>query len=397
MIIHSSYPAWNFGTVCFFQETLNQEILFLDESFTENFFSLTSNRKDNKELVCFIPVFGDEELDMMWVKFFDFLSKQKTVIGYDLFIFVYGTNDPIDLNFPFFRQIDFYCRFLSFKKYIFPLKLFKTNKIDDSVLFSFYSQKKTFLRENTISKLIKQTVFDSKDFPLFDTKEVLDLTSELNKFDSLLKKLQQKRKRVNLFLEECVTESLLINRAELSDKHIKLTKCNPFLKRLHLRSNYLTEFPDISLLQDLKIINLSANKLTKVTLANNISDSIEIVDLSKNLISSFEIICTFENLTNIILFNNPLIFINISKEQLPNLKKLNIGRIPSIKSLPDFVFTFDKLESLCISYLDLEFFNENILLMESLKYLDVRGTTCIQNSFHSILTELLKKGVQIVW
>lgn len=397
MIIHSSYPAWNFGTVCFFQEALNQEILFLDESFTENFFSLTSNHKNDNELVCFIPVFGDEELDMMWVKFFDFLSKQQIVIGFDLFIFVYGTNDPINLNFPFFRQIDFYCRFLSFKKHIFPLKLFKTNKIDDSVLFSFYSQEKRFSREHTISKLIKQTIFDSKDFPLSNTKDILDLTSELNKFDSLLKKLRQKRKRVTLFLEECTTESLLINRAELFNRHIKISKCNPHLKRLHLRSNHLTEFPNVSLLGDLKVINLSANKLTHVTLANNVSDSIEIVDLSKNLITSFEITRTFENLTNLILFNNPFVLFNVSKEYLPNIKQLNIGRIPSTKFLPEVVFTFDKLESLCISYLTLDFFDERILLIESLKYLDVRGTTCVQNNFLDILHELQKKGVQIVW
>lgn len=214
MIFYSNKITWIYEKIKLFNCFTNKDIYSIEK------YKINSSKPSvNGELICFIPVFGEEELNNDWVVFFETLGSSKNFIGFKLFIYILGTNEPIQLDLPIFKQIKYYCKYLSLKYYIFPFKLYEGSSFSEFELFSFYT-KQQVVNKSSYKCLIDNAVFDSKDSVTPINIEITDTTSIKNGFYSILRS-EKNHKYVSSFLEECTSYSLIINRAKIKNSDIR--------------------------------------------------------------------------------------------------------------------------------------------------------------------------------
>lgn len=393
MIFYSNKIIWGYEKIKLFNCFANKKTYSIEKNEINS-----SYPSEHGELICFIPIFGEEELNNDWLRFFETLGASKDFVGFKLFIYILGTNEPIQLDLPIFKQIKYYCKYLSLNYYIFPFKLFEGSSLSGFELFSFYTQNQINLnsgnKKSTYKDLIDHAIFESKDSIAPTSLEVTDTTSIENGFYSILR-TEKNHKYISSFLEECTSHSLIINRAEINNSDIKIKKENSKLKRLHLISNNFQTVPNFSKLINLEVLNLTANNLIKVIAGSNIPKKLKVLNISKNRAQTLIIEDMFPELEKLVLFNNEFDYFNLDTKSFPRLKYLNIGRIKKIKVLPEYIYSLKQLEFLCLSYLNIEQLDERIFSMPKLKYIDIRGLTSNLNN-QEICTTLLKNGIQVI-
>jgi len=388
MIVHSNKIIWSFKKVESFNDFANKKIYRIEKGGIN-----TPYPSEDREIICFIPVFGEEELNSEWLIFFEALGANKSFIGFKLFIYILGTNEPIQLDLPIFKQIKYFCKYLSLDYYIFPFKLYEASNLSGFELFSFYTQSQ-IKKRSVYKELISNATFESKDSIAPAGLDITDTTSIENGFYSILRP-EENHKYVSAFLEECTSYSLIINRAKINNSDIKIHKENSRLKRLHLISNNLQEVPDFSKLINLEVLNLTANSLINVIVGSNLPKKIKVLNFSKNRACTLVIEDSFPELEKLVLFNNEFDSFNLDTKFFPSLKYLNIGRIKKIKVLPEFIYSLKQLEFLCLSYLKIEQLDERILSMPKLKYIDIRGLSSNLNN-QEICTILIRNGIKVI-
>jgi len=192
MIFYSNKIIWSYEKVKLFNCFANKNIYPIEENKINSF-----NPSRHSELICFIPIFGEEELNNDWVVFFETLGSNKNFVGFKLFIYILGTNEPIRLDLPIFKQIKYYCKYLSLKYYIFPFKLYEGSSFSEFELFSFYTQQQV-IKKSSYKDLIDNAIFDSKDSIAPRSLEITDTTSIENGFYSILRS-EENHKYVSSF------------------------------------------------------------------------------------------------------------------------------------------------------------------------------------------------------
>jgi len=388
MIFYSKKIIWIHEKVKLFNFFTSKNIYSIEEN---NISSYSPSR--HGELICFIPVFGEEELNDDWIVFFEALGANKNFIGFKIFIYILGTNEPIQLDLPIFKQIKYYCKYLSLKYYIFPFKIYNGSSFSEFELFSFYTQQQVVEKSN-YKNLIDNATFDSKDSISPVNVETTDTTSMENGFYSILR-AEKNHKYASSFLEECSSYSLIINRAKIKNSDIKIKKKNPKLKRLHLISNDFKSIPNFSKLINLEVLNLTANNLTNIVIGSNLPKKLKVLNVSKNRAKTLIVEDVFPELEKLVLFNNNFPSLCLEAKLFPNLKHLNIGRIKEVKALPECVYSLKQLEFLCLSYLNIEQLDERIFSMPKLKHIDIRGLTSNLTN-KEICEKLIKNGVRVI-
>jgi hypothetical protein len=355
----------------------------------ESKYSISIKDKDN---IFFIPIYGEEELNIEWEKFLKRYAKNPQNIGINTFFYLYGIYDlEIDKNTTIIKQINNILKFLSSEINIFPLKIISDYTPIEALVY-YYNH--TNIRNKNINFLINRVIFFSKQELLQNSFKIVDFTSKVDEYSSVLDtiKLKKKRKFITKVVSSLTSESVILNRVKNvnMDKVLKKVKNSKIIK-LQLKSNRLKNIKSLSGFSSLEVLNITANYFNKIDI-DSLSDTIKSLNISKNSIERVKIKQIRPKVKKLILFNNRIVDMSFLSK-FPNLEYLNIGLNP-IKEFPDTVLNLKKIKHLNISYIDIDYLPNKILKLKELKTLDITGSKILYSS--DIIPKLQKNGVKVI-
>jgi hypothetical protein len=354
------------------------------KSISQSYININSEIEFHEDNDAFlIQIYGDEELNKDWIEFLKKYSTDKTNIGKEVVIYLFGIYDfHINLNSTIIYQIKYITRFLSLKIHIYPIKI---SKHDISVEQMAYFHNHTFLPQKVSDdeKILQEISFNRQKKFYYNRDEVNFISLEDN-FSSILND--------NSFLERYIkittVKKIILDRTNLKDFfHFDIE--NFYIKQLSLVSCQLEKIPNLSMFSTLEKVNFTANYISNFNL-KYFSKNMEYINISKNQIDNIEIDREYGNIKRVALFNNRLTSLK-NIEFLINLKYLNIGSNP-FSNLPLNIFGLKKLEHLNISFLNIKILPEEIL-NSNIKVLDLTRTK-FENS--DIIEKIREKGIHII-
>lgn len=196
----------------------------------------------------------------------------------------------------------------------------------------------------------------------------------------------------------------------------KIDKLIENLEELYIGNNLLIELPDLSMFKNLKVLDVSINKLIKINkIPNNIieftcfDNKIENIDIIKNCKNLKTLYCSNNKICNLDFLNNTNINIiianknNITKmpENLNNLKKLYVKKnnLENLFIYPNVIYlecSYNKIKNLIINnnncLIDLLINGNPIEILpdfKKLKYLEIVNTNIKKLDFYPYLIELI--------
>ena len=386
MIYYSNTPSWILSIVEIFAKEIDSSYI--------NISSEMSDFEDDN--IAFIPIYGEEELNDEWLDFFKKISESKNNIDKNLILYFCGVYDfYVKSDLTFIKQINFLTKFLSPSIYIYPLKLSKYDfNVNDMIYF--YRHTNPYQKNNNIfSKYIRDITFYSKDFPLIDTKLIIDFTSKNNEYDNILNfnntNIDIKEKIIHNIFSICDRDTLIFNRIINVDlEQIISSSKNNYIKTIYLKSNKLKKLPDFRNFSNLKTLNLTANLIDDFDI-ERLPISIKSINIGKNCISSM-ILSENTNLEKIIIFNNKLKNLD-NIEKLSNLKYINFGLNP-LDEFPIKLLSCKNLEHINMSLNNIKSLPIEITNLENLKILDI--TRCVNLKNDIVIKKLRNKGVKVI-
>ena len=327
-------------------------------------------------IIFFIPISGEEELNKNWFFFIKKLSKRKEINGKFLYVFLFGSYDRlIDINSCIVNQINHLTKFNSLEIMYYPYKLSRFNYKITEILSFINSSDNLSRNHSNIKRIINDITYQVKDKPLKFTNECLNLTSERDGFSNIISSLN-KRKSIylNNIIENFHGKRLIVNRID-SNTILKTFKIasNNHIEILHIKSCELDETPFLSNIIRLKVINLSANKIKNID-TYFLPNGIERLNVSKNRLSS---VCWKKlplSIKELSLFNNNLKDIDGIKV-LKNIEYLNIGFNPIIE-VPTEIRYLKKIKHLNMAITKIKCIPEWLLKINSLETIDI--TDCVE-------------------
>lgn len=375
------------------KHTLNTIDIFCNKTVSKKIkISKVRDFVESKDDVFFIPIYGEEELNVEWESFLKRYARNPSNISKNVFFYLYGIYDlEIDRNATIIKQINNILEFLSVRINIFPLKIIPNYIPMDSLVYYYNHTNNNKLTDNF---LVDDVVFLSKQKLIQNNLNTIDFTASLNGYSSVIDtiKVKKKRKFLTQVISSLISENVILNRVKNinMDKVLKKSKNNKTLK-LQLKSNRLKNTESLSGFSSLEVLNLTANAFKRINI-EDFSTKIKSLNLSKNQIEKVEIKKTRLKIKKLILFNNKITNMSFI-DNFPNLQYLNIGLNP-IEKFPNVIIKLQRLKHLNISFLDINILPNEILKMKQLKTIDITGSKILNHS--NVLIKLNKKGVKII-
>jgi len=354
--------------------------------------SKVENFIPNKDNVFFIPVYGEEELNIEWEVFLKKYAKKSHNIGVNTFFYLYGIYDlEIDKSTTIIKQINNILKFLSIQINIFPLKIMPNYTPIDSLIY-YYNHPKNKRANNNF--LIDKVIFLSNQNLMQNNLNIVDFTAQSDGYSSVIDtiKLKKKRKFLIQMLSSLTYKSVILNRVKNinMNKTLKKVKNNNILK-LQLKSNNLKNIKSLFGFSSLEVLNLTANLLNVVDM-DKLPKTIKSLNISKNHIEKVKIKKIRLEIKKLILFNNKIVDMSFLNN-CPNITYLNIGLNP-IDKFPDVIFKLKNLEHFNMSYLNIDLIPNKILELKQLKTIDITGAKI--SNFSYIEKKLQQNGVKVI-
>lgn len=376
----------------------NESILSLINTFCKITFSKKVNISKAidfipiKDNVFFIPVYGEEELNIKWEIFLKKYANNSHNIGVNTFFYLYGVYDlEIDKNTTIIKQINNILKFLSAQINIFPLKIMPKYTSIESLVYYYNHTNKTKINNNL---LIDKVIYFSKQELMQYNLTTTNFTAKYDEYSSVIDtmKLKKKRKFLTQVISAISSQDVIINRVKNinMNKVLKKTKNNKILK-IQLKSNRLKNSKFLSGFSSLKVLNLTANYFNTINI-KKLPISLQSLNVSKNRIKKIKIKKRRLKLKKLILFNNKITDMSFLNK-FPNLEYLNIGLNP-IKEFPDIIVNLKKLEYINLSFVNIAKIPNSILKLKQLKTIDITGSTILNDN--DMLMKLNKKGIKII-
>lgn len=375
---------------------MNSYIREISDSCRLNSLNIDTDRYQYKSenIIFFIPIYGEEELNTSWITFLKDFSTNKSNIGINVFIYLFGVYDlEIHNSSTIIKQIKYYTRFLSSNIHIYPLKLAQDRiNIDDMIYF--YSHNLVFNHKiKPFDNMIKNIIFDTKSNLLVHDNFLVDFTRKEDGFSSILSRLSTKDKLYYLenIFTLCRSEKLILDRIGIDMINFKIANKN--IKHLSMKSSTLKDIPPLDNIPYLQVINLTANYIEKLDI-KRLPENIYFINLSKNRIKTLQINSNKHlKLKRLSLFNNKLQNLK-GIEYLSNLNYLNIG-FNSFKVFPDELKYLSSLTHLNISFTEIMEIPEYILEWEQLEILDITGCKYLKND--KTVTMLKNNRITVIY
>lgn len=380
MIYYSTRPFWLQTKIVNISKSMNKNAVNID--------TIQVSKLDSRS-ICFIPIYGEDELDDNWILFFEKISKNKYNISKQLILFLCGVYDfQICADSTLLKQVNHILKFNSVEIHTFPLKLHKDFFPLENLVY-FYEHI-PYKKYSEFDILLHQIIFNSKSFPKTNNLNDIDLTNCVDEYSSML--YNKKKNTLKKVISKCDRNKLVLNRVknELLEQIISEAK-NDKIERFYLISNNLNCFPNFKGFSSIKYINLTANYIKLINI-NSLPREIKTLDISKNKVKNINFIENIE-LKKLCLFNNNLSNID-GIETIHTLEYINLGLNP-FEYFPLNLVKCKELKNINLSLTKIKKLPDELLGLEKLENLDL--THCMHLRDDIVANQLKINGVNVVY